>query len=130
MTPEERLEAAALASSATPGPWYVETVGAHSDDEAYIVADVASWRGYTNALNFGEDKATADFVAWCRAGVPQLVNDANTLQAERDEAIEQLRSLFNAVLMSPVSDDWSNDSPEFKGAVGFLDRHDKRAARS
>lgn len=51
----------ALAQRATPGGWYVDEVGDFGDKGA--VLEIARWRGLTNTVNFGEDRATAEHVA-------------------------------------------------------------------
>ena len=51
----------AVARTATSGPWYVDEVGDFGDKSA--VLEVARWRGYTNTVNLGEDRPTADHIA-------------------------------------------------------------------
>lgn len=52
----------ALAQAATPGPWFVDYAGDVGAKRA-IIADVLRERYGNNALGFGEDHATAEYVA-------------------------------------------------------------------
>lgn len=54
----------ALAAAATPGPWHLESHLDMLDPPAtWHIADLERWRGYTNNVGFGEDEATARYVA-------------------------------------------------------------------
>lgn len=83
---ERAREARERAAKATPGPWYVEEVGDHRRDGTErdrIIPDVVRWRGYTNALNVGEDVPTAAFIASARSDVPTLWVDSLADEVER-----------------------------------------------
>ena len=79
-TPASALadEAEALAQKATLGPWFARGDG-HilGPDEAFARVIVA--------LFPSEMRETADFIAWCREGVPQLVAHLRRLEAEARE---------------------------------------------
>jgi hypothetical protein len=61
-----------LADAATPGPWFVDFAGEIGEKFA-IICDVARGSWGSDALNFGEDHATAQFVAAARVAVPALI---------------------------------------------------------
>lgn len=64
-----RVEGAlARANTATDGPWHVDQLGL----DGYVILDAVRWRGYTNSLNFGEDRDTAVFIAASRSDVPAM----------------------------------------------------------
>jgi len=61
----------ARAAAATEGPWRVDASGDVGEKD-YIV-DAARWRNFVNTVSFGEDRASAEFVAAARTDVPVLV---------------------------------------------------------
>ncbi len=80
----------ARAEAATEGPWHAEPVGDFSDEgRDWTICDIARWNGYTNAVGFGTDEATARFVAAARQDVPDLVAEVERLGA----ALEQVRHI-------------------------------------
>lgn len=66
VTPERLAELRALAEAATPGPWEIDS-HTHYDVAPpavdWQIVDLERWRGYTNNVGFGEDEATARYVA-------------------------------------------------------------------
>ena len=70
------------AENATPGPWYVDEVGDIGDKSA--VLEVARWRGYTNTVNLGEDRPTADYIATVHPGVGLALADWLDAEAEHE----------------------------------------------
>lgn len=80
MTTEELQAIRELVNKATPGPW---TVGATTDGVVpYYVYGVTS----RNAHLFKED---AEFITWCREGVPKLLDEVERLR----EALKQISAL-------------------------------------
>lgn len=61
------------AKAATPGPWHVDEVGDFGDKSATL--EIARWRGYTNTVNFGEDRATTDYIATMHPSVGLALAD-------------------------------------------------------
>lgn len=60
------------AEAATDGPWFVEQYGDFGDKRSHIAAVLREQYG-ANALDFGEDMPTAEFVAHARTDIPQLL---------------------------------------------------------
>lgn len=96
-------EIRAACDAATPGPWDVETI--RDLDESFVICDVVRWRGYTNSLNFGEDRRTAEFVAQSREWLPALVDEVEQLRAEN----ERLRAGLAASSPSPAEIEAATD---------------------
>lgn len=64
-------------AAATPGPHYVEFIDQHTgraEDKSWLICDLARERYGNNAVSFGEDEATARFVAAAFSDVPVLVS--------------------------------------------------------
>lgn len=110
-TPEPTTELIAkaqqLADAATPGPWTSRVEGGVSRDgdgwhnvEVDFAAD-----NPCAGLIMGDDEndqADAEFIAWCRQGVPQLIE--KLVDARRDAVTELADDLYDA----PI--DWPDDS--------------------
>lgn len=79
----------ALKAAATPGPVYVDYAGELGDKSA-IIAGALRERYGNNALNFGEDHATAEYVAHIWNTNPALVAAVERVQAQVDKAVEIL----------------------------------------
>lgn len=89
LTPERLARLRGLAELATPGPWDVDSVTRYDVAPSatdWRIPDLERWCGYTNAVGFGEDEATARYVA---AVSPDVVT------ALLDE-IERLRSIIES----------------------------------
>lgn len=65
-------------AKATPGPWYVESVGdrdwVDGLQHSCMIPDVVRWKGYSNSLDFGEDRATAEFIANAPTDIAYLLD--------------------------------------------------------
>ncbi|WP_418060789.1 hypothetical protein [Pimelobacter simplex] len=79
----------ARAEAATPGPWFVEPCGDFGAKTA-LIPDVLRERYGANALNCGEDFATAEFIAHARADVELLL----TLVDEQRAVIARVREVL------------------------------------
>ena len=62
-------------AAATPGPQFVEVIDDHTgrpEGKAWLICDIARERYGNNSVSFGEDEATARFVAASFTDVPTL----------------------------------------------------------
>jgi hypothetical protein len=95
--PEDQLvsdlteRARALANAATPGPWvwrdkktWDESYGGLMHNNEYVVRGTADVGGGEWFTEVGEEDAA--FIAWCREGVPALLNENDALRARLAEA--------------------------------------------
>lgn len=94
-----------LAVAATPGPWEVEPSTRYDfapPTTTWSIPGLERWRGYTNAVGFGEDEATARFVA---AVSPDVVRDLIfEVRRLRNEEV-RLRAIAHLALGREVTDD-------------------------
>lgn len=76
----------ALAAAATPGPWELESY-THYDVAppvtTWSISDLERWRSLTNKVGFGEDEATARYVAAVSPDV--VVGLLDEIERLRDE---------------------------------------------
>jgi hypothetical protein len=97
----------ALAAAATPGPWEVEH---HLDmldpPGSWYIADLERWRGYTNNVGFGEDEATARYVAAVSPDVVVGLLDVVAAVAELVAGIPE-RIALNERSISTSEEIWS-----------------------
>lgn len=59
-------------AAATPGPRSVDVIDDHAGSKKWLICDLARERYGNNAVSFGEDEATARFVAAAFTDVPVL----------------------------------------------------------
>lgn len=62
-------------AAATPGPQFVDVIDKHTgrrEDREWLICDLARERYGNNAVSFGEDEATARFVAAAFTDVPAM----------------------------------------------------------
>lgn len=80
-------------AAATPGPHFVEVIDDHSgrpEGKTWLICDLARTRWGNNAINFGEDEATARFVAAAFTDVPVMaaaLQRANAHLADMEQAL-------------------------------------------
>lgn len=93
MTPADLSALRALADAATPGPWLLRGSNGGGDDHLEWVTNA---QGHPILLGdrceCDEDCADKEFVAAARTAVPRLLDLAEGLAAERDEARETANS--------------------------------------
>jgi hypothetical protein len=103
-----------LADNATPGPWWLE----RTSDDYWIVCDVLRERYGNNALSFGEDHATAEFVTALVNAWPDLLAEVHRLteenQRQRSDMIDTMRYLVPADL---GLDEWPDECPDLPGQL-------------
>lgn len=85
LTPERLAELRALAAAATPGPWEAEGETRYDyfpPATSWRIPDLERWSVYTNDVGFGEDEATARYVAAVDPDVvTALVDEVERLRA-------------------------------------------------
>jgi cell wall assembly regulator SMI1 len=59
-------------AAATPGPHFVEVIDDHAGNKTWLICDLARERYGDNTVSFGEDEATARFVAASFTDVPAM----------------------------------------------------------
>lgn len=79
-----------LHAAATPGPHSVEVIDDHAGTRTWLICGLARERYGKNSVSFGEDEATARFVAAMFTEVPVL--------AARLQAVDKLVSRMEEVL--------------------------------
>lgn len=112
LTPERLAELRALAAGATPGPWEIDSrthydVAPSATD--WQIPDLERWRGYANPVGFGEDEATARYVAAVSPDVvTALLDEIEMARADYDGAMADLAALVD-VAAGAVSDETADD---------------------
>jgi len=88
--PDPLVAARRLADAATPGPWMVRVEGGVSDGEGWHSVEVDFGSDNPCAgLMMGDDEndqADAEFIAWCREGVPGLLDQLEAAQRRANRA--------------------------------------------
>ena len=73
-------------AAATPGPQFAEVIDDHGPDgKSWLICDLARERYGNNAVSFGEDEATARFVAAAFTDVPVLAGRLQKVEKIIDE---------------------------------------------
>lgn len=94
LTPERLAELRTLAAAATPGPWTVESYwdrldGPADTNTSWHIPGLERWHGslaFTNNVGFGDDEATARYVAAISPDVVVgLLDEIERLRAGLDE---------------------------------------------
>lgn len=101
-------------AAATPGPHFVEVIDDHTgrpEGREWLICDLAREKYGNNAVSFGEDEATARFVAAAFTDVPEL--------AARLQEVDRLVSRMEEVLSHSVPDgaDFEWYVTELRGAL-------------
>lgn len=95
-------------AAATPGPQHVDVIDDHSgrpDGKSWLICDVARTRWGNNAINFGEDEATARFVA-------AAFTDVDKLAAALQRANAQLATMERLLASGRVTVDYFEDATQ------------------
>lgn len=81
-------------AAATPGRQFVDVIDDHTglpESRSWLICDVARTRWGNNSISFGEDEATARFVAASFTDVPKMaeaLQRAHALLADMDQTSE------------------------------------------
>lgn len=73
--------AKAALEGVTEGPWEVSRWEDFGGNPSFYIEDIEQFKGYRNSVNFGSDKALADFVAASRQLVSELIAEVERLRA-------------------------------------------------
>ena len=95
-------------AAATPGPHYVEVIDKHTgrpEDKEWLICDLAPERYGDNAVSFGEDEKTAQFVAAAFTDVPLMA-------AALQRAETHLAAMERILASGRVTADYFRDAAE------------------